>query len=270
MVNPVNNIGIVILAAGKGKRMNAHQNGPKVLVPLLGRPLISHLLENIKGSVVQTKPVVVIAPDLYVIRDTVGPVCEYAIQESQLGTGHAVLSAKDKLMKYDHILVLYGDHPLVTARTIDALVKVHLERNADITISTMRLPHFEDWFSVFDCYGRIKRDKGGNISKIVEKKDATEEEQTITEINSGYYLFKAQWLWSALPKLTRDNAQHEYYITDLISMALKENRLLEYTVLQDPREALGINTPPQLSIVEKVMQAQLDFEARGHTAPLPL
>lgn len=270
MVNPLKNIGIVVLAAGKGKRMNSTPELPKVLVPLMGRPLLLHLLENIKGSAVQTRPVIVIAPDLYVIRERIGGICEYAIQESQLGTGHAVLASKEKLLKYDNVLILYGDHPLVTARTIDALVVHHLHSNADLTLATLRLPHFEDWFSFFECFGRIKRDERGNVVSIVERKDATKEEQAITEVNPGYYLFKSSWLWSTLPKLKRNNAQGEYYLTDLVGTALAEHRLIEEVLIESPEEAIGVNTPEQLQVAERVLAQRLDEQARFHTSQLPL
>ena len=270
MVDPLKNIGVVILAAGRGTRMNASADHPKVLVPLLGRPLLVYLLENIKKSVVKTTPVIVIAPDLYIIRDHFGPVYEYAIQETQLGTGHALLSAKEKLLRYDHILVLYGDHPFVTAQTIDALVVHHLDSGADLTLATLRLPHFEDWYAMFDHYGRIKRDQRGDISAIIEKKDATSEELQLTEVNPGYYIFKASWLWNALPKLSRENASGEYYITDLIALALKENRQVRDVLFDDPEVALGVNTPEQLALAEKIMKKKLDDGARMYTGRLPL
>lgn len=268
MVDPLKNIGIVILAAGRGKRMNASADTPKVLVPLLGKPLLSHLLENVKRSVVHTSPVVVIAPDLYVIREKIGPICEYAIQESQLGTGHAVVSAKPKLLKYDHVLVLYGDHPLVSARTIDALVVNHLESGADITLSTLHLPHFNDWYSFFESYGRVMRDARNYIVGIIENKEATESEQAITEVNPGYYIFKASWLWNALPKLKRENSQGEYYLTDLLELALKEGRVVREVPLEDPQEGIGINTQEQLALVERILTERNDERARQHTGQL--
>lgn len=262
------NIGIVILAAGKGKRINASADLPKVLIPLLGKPLLAHLLEHIKESVVRTRPVVVIAPDLYVIRERIGPVCEYAIQEAQLGTGNAVLAAKSKLLKYDHVLILYGDHPLVSSRTIDTLVAHHLQSGADITLSTLHLPHFNDWFSFFECYGRIVRDARGYIVGIVEKKDASEAETAITEVNPGYYLIKAAWLWQALPRIKRDNAQGEYYLTDLLSLALQEGKVVHEVPLEDPQDALGINTQEQLEVVERILSERMDEHARVHTGQL--
>lgn len=268
MVDPLKNIGVVVLAAGKGKRMNASTDLPKVLVPLHGKPLLAHMLEHIKRSVIQTKPVVVIAADLYVIRDRIGPVCEYAIQESQLGTGHAVLSAKSKLLKYDHVLVLYGDHPLVSSRTIDALVVNHLESGADITLSTLHLPHFNDWFSLFEGYGRIIRDTRGYIVGITEKKDATESERQITEVNPAYYLFKSSWLWQVLPKIKRNNTQGEYYLTDLLEIALREGRVVREVPLEDAQEGIGINTHEELELAERIFTERADERARAYTGQL--
>lgn len=271
MVDPLKSIGIIILAAGKGKRMNSSVELPKVLVPLFGKPLLGHLLDQVRLSVVKTTPVVVIAPDLYIIRERIGPICEYAIQESQLGTGNAVLSAKQKLLKYDHVLVLYGDHPLLRARTIDALVVHHLNSGAEVTLATLRLPHFDDWFAAFDGYGRIKRDSRSRIASIVERRDADEKEREITEVNPGYYIFKASWLWSALPKLSRNNAQGEYYLTDLIAMALENGgRFVNDVLLENPEEALGVNTPEQLSLAEKIMKEKLDENAQMYVGQLPI
>ncbi len=266
----LNRIGVVILAAGKGTRMAGTAQLPKVLVSIAGKPMLRHVLNAVTASIVQTAPVVVIAPDLYSIRDTIGSVCEYAIQESQLGTGHAVLSAKEKLLKYDHILVLYGDHPLITKKAIDLLVQEHLQKNADVTMATVRVPNFDAPFELFDQFARIIRDREGMINRIVERKDVIPEEVHITEVNPGYYIFRAAWLWAALPRLTRKNAQGEYYLPDLIAMALKDNRAICEIELTDTNDAIGINTQAHLELAEKILQARMDKTARMHTRPLPL
>lgn len=270
MDNILKSIGIVILAAGRGTRLKATAEQPKVLLPVLGKPIIKHLLDNIKTSRVSTRPVIVIAPDLYVIRDYLGSSFDYAIQESQLGTGHAVLAAKSKLSSYENILVLYGDHPLISAKTVDKLTESHLNSGVDITLATIKVPHFDDWYSVFDNYGRILRNSKGVIVGIREVKDATDKEKTILEVNPGYYVFKKQWLWPALNKLSRDNAQKEYLLTDLIGIAISEGRKINDIPLDDPEEALGINTMEQMELVEKIMQKRLDEAARSHTMPLPI
>lgn len=266
----IKNVGVVILAAGRGKRMHATVDNPKVLMPVLGAPLIMHLLSSIKASRVRTRPVIVIAPDLYVIRDRVGSACEYAIQESQLGTGHAVLAAKEKLARYDHILVLCGDHPLVSFRTIDMLVGAHLQSGAEVTLATVTVPHFEGWYSIFAHYGRVLRNAQGNIMGIIEQKDASPGEAEILEVNPSYFIFKAPWLWAVLPKLKRENAQGEYYLTDVVGRAIQDGRTVNALALASPDEALGINTAEQLEMVEKIMRCRLDESARAHTIPLPL
>jgi bifunctional UDP-N-acetylglucosamine pyrophosphorylase / glucosamine-1-phosphate N-acetyltransferase len=266
----VNTVGVVILAAGKGKRMGTDTQSPKVLQPVLGQPIIKHLLSNVKESAIETKPIIVIAPDLYVIRETLGPDYEYAIQESQLGTGHAVLAAKEKLSRYSHVLVLYGDHPLVTNRTIDSLIAMHLNEQADMTLATIKVPHFNSEFEIFDNYGRIVRDHQGKIVKSIELKDTTEEEQKITEVNPCFYVFKTDWLWQVLPKVSRDNAQNEYYLTDVLELGLQQGSKIAESVVVDPFEALGINTPEQLGVVEGIMKERLDDVAKKHTGKLPI
>lgn len=270
MEHAVKNVGVVILAAGNGTRMQGDAENPKVLMPCLGKPLLLHLLENLKASILRSPPVIVIAPDLYVIRKVAGPAYEYAIQETQLGTGHAVLAAKEKLRRYEHILVLYGDHPFITKATVNPLVSRHLASGADMTLATMQVQQFEGRYAVFAYYGRILRDVRGNMLGIVEEKDATDAQREIQEVNPSYFVFKASWLWSALPQLTRENVQKEYYLTDLLRLALKEGRSVVAVPLEDPTEALGVNTPDELTILEEVMRERMNHAARLHTLPLPL
>lgn len=265
-----NEMGVVILAAGKGRRMGSSTEDPKVLRPLLGKPLVQHLLDNIAESIITARPVVVIAPDLYIIRDTLGPAYEYAIQETQLGTGHAVLVAKDKLAKYTHVLVLYGDHPLVTKRTIDPLVTLHLKNQADMTLATIRVPNFEGAYAPFDHYGRIVRDNQGVIIKSVERKDTNENERAITEVNPCFYVFRTSWLWSVLPRLSRDNAQKEYLLTDVLEIGLREKVRITEMALSDSFEALGVNTAEDLQLAENIIKSRLDEAAKDHTGQLPI
>lgn len=270
MEHALKNVGVVILAAGKGKRMGGQQENPKVLMPVLGRPLLQHLLENLKESIVATTtPVIVIAPDLYVIRKVAGPAYEYAIQESQLGTGHAVLAAKEKLRRFEHILAVYGDHPLLTKATVDPLLRRHLTAGADLTLATVQVPEFAGRYAAFAHYGRLIRDERGNLLRIVEEKDASEAEREIPEVNPSYFVFKASFLWSALPQLKRENAQREYYLPDLVQLALKQGRQVAVVALPDPTEALGVNTPEEMAQVEEILQERLDQAARLQAAPLP-
>lgn len=270
VTSSLNKVGVVILAAGKGTRMGGTAQSPKVLMPVSGKPMLAHLIEGVKKSMIKAPPVIVIAPDIYVIRETIGPSCEYAIQESPLGTGHAVLAAQEKLLRYEHVLVLYGDHPLVTSKTINPLIATHLETGADMTLAVVQVPNFEGRFAPFDQFSRIIRSGQGALLRSVEPKDATQQELTILEVNPCYYIFKASWLWATLPKLKRDNAQKEYYLTDVLEIALKEQRKIAEITIPDPEEAIGVNTVEQLALAERIILKRLDQTARFHTQPLPI
>lgn len=253
MADTLNNVGVVILAAGKGKRMNATSQQPKVLMPLAGRPMISYLLDAIEKSLPQIKPVVVIAPDLQIIARNLGPRCQYVVQEEQRGTGHAVQTAQASLRDYKHVLVLYGDHPFVSAECISKIISRHLQDEAALTLTTVKVLDFDEWRAGFSHFGRIVRDDNGQIQRIVEHKDATDDEKQITEVNPSYFCFNAQWLWGHLPLLDCHNAQNEYYLTDLVELALKRDDKLTSLILDNPHEALGINTLEQLALAESIV-----------------
>lgn len=253
MADALNNVGVVILAAGKGKRMQATSLQPKVLMPLAGRPMISYLLDAIEQSFLNTIPVVVIAPDLQIISRSLGSRCQYVVQEEQRGTGHAVQTAQANLRSYKHVLVLYGDHPFVSADCIRKIISRHLQDEAALTLATVKVSDFNEWRAGFSHFGRIVRDSDGQIQRIVEHKDATDEEKQITEVNPSYFCFNAQWLWEHLPLLGCRNAQNEYYLTDLVELALKRNDKFASLALDNPHEALGINTPEQLALAEQFL-----------------
>lgn len=263
MANALSKVGVVILAAGKGKRMQGQLPLPKVLYPLAGRPMLSYLLESVRQSQIPNKSVVVIAPDLQVIPQTFGDTCEYAVQEEQLGTGHAVLCAKEQLRQYTHLLVIYGDHPLMSSATIDQLVSNHLSGQAEMTLATVRVPHFEQEFAVFNHYGRIVRDSGDRLVKIVEYKDASAAERNLTEVNPSYYVFKTAWLWESLAQLTPNNIQKEYYLTDVLQLATNQGRSVTLVPLADYREAVGINTPEQCRAAEQILLRKLSVPIRA-------
>lgn len=245
----MDDIQIVILAAGEGKRMG-NKKIPKALVPLKGKPLIKYLLESIKKSGVCSRPVIVVGNGADLIKEELGSDYTYSFQEEQLGTGHAVMAARDDLRSMYDIMVLYGDHPLVSAETIKKITQTHLTQGQVLTIATAKVEDFNDWRQAFINFGRIVRDDQGNVNKIVEVKDATDEEKDIKEVNPGYYCFKADWLWQNLNKLNTNNAQKEYYLTDLIALALEQG--IE-TVEIEPKEALGVNTPEQLESIAKLV-----------------
>lgn len=243
-------IKIIILAAGRGTRMN--HDLQKTLVPLSGKPMIKHLLESVAKSGIGDKPVIVVGYRKEEVMKELGNKYDYVVQNEQLGTGHAVMSAQAKLEnKSDHVLVLYGDHPLVRSETIKKLADKHLETGGKITMAIVKLPDFEDWRTVFySNFSRIIRDQSGKIIKDIQFKDANDEEKKVTEINPCYFCFEAKWLWSKLKTLKRDNVQKQYYLTDLIELAMQEKIKIE-SIDINPEEALGANSKEELEILEK-------------------
>lgn len=239
---------IVILAAGKGKRMQSDL--PKVLVRLKDKPLIKYLLDSIEESGVCAKPILVVGQKRELVMQELGDKYGYAIQEEQLGTGHAVNCAKDLSAGADQVLVLYGDHPHVSAKTIKNLTTSHQQSGEVLTIATVETPDFEDWRAGFFDFGRIIRNSNGKITNIVEKKDATEEELKIKEINPAFFCFDAKWLWESLPTLKNQNAQGEYYLTDLVGLAQNQGHEIN-SIKIGTHEALGVNTPEQLALLEQ-------------------
>ena len=252
-MNPVRgNIQVLILAAGQGKRMGAGDL-PKVLVPLKGKPMLGHLLEAIKNSGVGETPTVVIGKGAEKVKETFGDDYQYVLQEEQLGTGHAVKVAKGALKDATDVMVLYGDHPLVSAKLIKALAQKHLSSGSVLTMATVTVRDFEDWRREFISFAKIIRDDKDKVVKIVERKDISEDQKDIPEVNPAYMCFKADWLWENLKNLGKDNAQGEYYLTDLVKMAVDQGHEITTVDIQDIKEALGINTSEQLKSIEELL-----------------
>ena len=243
---------ILILAGGKGTRMQ--DTLPKVLIKIKGKPIIQHLLESVTKTGIDDKPAIVVGYGKEEVIQTLGENYDYVIQNEQKGTGHAVIVAQEKLKnKADHVVVLYGDHPLVSPETIKKLVEKHLNAGSKITMATVVLPDFKDWREIFYTnFSRILRDADGNIIKDIQFKDASDEEKKVTEVNPCYFCFQAQWLWEKLKTLDTNNAQQEYYLTDLVKIAMEEKINIE-SIQIDPREALGANSKSELEILERLM-----------------
>lgn len=242
------NFGVVILAAGKGKRMCSAL--PKVAVPLKGRPMIEYLVKSCVESGIDKNPVVVVSPDN---KDIISEIlknydCRYAIQAEQLGTGHALACAKSQLAGADEIISFYGDHPFVSPATVKKLADCH---NGIITLMTVMVSNFDDWQKVFYNWARIIR-RDGQIKAIVEFKDADEATRQIKEVNPGFYCFDSQWLWQNIDKIKNNNAQQEYYLTDLIKFAFEQNQRINSTDI-NAKEAVGINKPEELAIAENLI-----------------
>jgi bifunctional UDP-N-acetylglucosamine pyrophosphorylase/glucosamine-1-phosphate N-acetyltransferase len=238
-------IKVVILAAGKGKRMESDL--PKVLAPLKGKHMIKHVLESVQKAL-DEKPIAIVGHKAELVQSELGDLCFYVLQKKQLGTGHAVSCARGKCENADDIMILSGDQPFIKAETIKNLIGKHLASGAKVTFTTAVVPDFLGWRKGFLNYGRILR-KDGKVIGIREFKDATEKEKEMKEVNAGCYIFDAKWLWKNLKKIKNENAQNEYYLTDLFHIASKNDEKIE-TIQIEPHEALGANTKEELEILE--------------------
>lgn len=246
-----NKIKILILAAGKGKRMQSDL--PKILLPLKGKRMIDHVLKSIEKINIG-KPIAIIGHQAELVRSELKDQCDYALQEEQLGTGHAVASAKNNCEGAENIIVLSGDQPFISSETIINLIEKHTESGAKITFATSLLTDFNEWRSAFFGFGRILRENKNpsqepKVIGIKEYKDANDEEKNIKEVNAGCYMFEADWLWKNLEKIKNENAQSEYYLTDLLGIAWKNGDKIE-TIKIKSSEALSANTREELAILE--------------------
>lgn len=244
MSKQTNSAAVVILAAGHGTRMKSEL--PKVMHTLHGKPLIDHMVSMAEGAALSHKPVVVVSPTGDLIREHLGERVDYAVQTEQLGTGHAVASARPVLEgAVENVVVVYADLPFLKSSSVRRLVDSHTASENTITMLTTTVPHFEQEWEPMYSFGRIIRDESGNVQSITEMKDCTEEQREGRELNTGLYCFNAEWLWAHVDSLTADNAQQEYYLTDLIAMALAEGKGVA-TVDLDPQESFGISSQEDL------------------------
>ena len=237
----------LILAAGKGTRMKSDL--AKVMHVLNGKPLLYYSLAAAKEAGAE-KIVVIIGHQADKIRDDFSNSgCIFVEQKPQLGTGHAVLQAKDILADYNGLtVILCGDVPLLKPATIKSLVDNHLAAKAVVSVLTTIPPPPH-------AYGRIVKDDKGNVLKIVEHKDATKDEKKIGEINTGIYCVDTKFLFYALGKITNDNQQHEYYLTDIVEIACLDGQKVKSFIVSDYIEVMGINTLEELSRAEKYLLA---------------
>ncbi|ACK42063.1 Glucosamine-1-phosphate N-acetyltransferase [Dictyoglomus turgidum DSM 6724] len=243
----MNDFKAIILAAGQGKRMKTDL--PKVLHPLYENTLLEFLLETVK-TVFEKEYILVVSPK---VRTYLNSISEenVVIQDVPLGTGDAVKRLENWLDAYEgDVLILPGDMPLIKSETLIKICNVHRENNNICTLVTTFLDN--------PCgYGRVVRDKSGEVLKIVEEKDATEEEKKIKEINTSVYAFKWRELREVLQLLKNDNAQGEFYLTDVIEIFNKRNLKIG-TVVVDPVEVLGANTQEELSTLRKILKERIN------------
>ena len=243
-------IAAVILAAGKGKRMGVNDSSeiPKVMFEIHGKPMIEYSIENIKQSGID-KIVLIVGYKKETIMKDVGDSVEYAVQAEQLGTGHAAMMARPNLEgKAEAVIVCYGDMPLFKPETIKNLIKTFEEQKPTVAMLSVDFDNPEFW-----AYGRIVRDQNGYVEAIVEQKDCSNEQLKIKESNPGFYIFDGSWLWQNFAKISTNNAQHEYYLTDMIKIARDQGKKIVAVKVSDVNEVLGINTPEQLKKAEEIL-----------------
>lgn len=229
----------VIMAAGKSTRMKSRL--PKPLHPLCGKPLLSYILNACRNAGA-SRTIVVVGHEAERVQEAFQDQCEFVLQEEQLGTGHAIMVTRPQLQAYDgDLLVLPGDTPLIDDETLRKLVAHHRKSGAVATLLSAELPHDAG------MYGRVLRDEAGKVLGIVEAKDATPHQLEIREINTSIYCFKAGALFDALGKVRRDNAQGEYYLTDVIGTFKGEGLQIEAVVADDWQVTLGVNTRVELA-----------------------
>ena len=236
----------VILAAGEGKRMGGDL--PKSLMNIGGQSVLERLAQVIQ-EVTGNKAIAVVGHGKEEIKKIFGDSLIYVTQEEQLGTAHALLQAKEVCTGAKRIAVFYGDHPFISSQTIKRLLEKSEQNGAEITLATAVVPNFENKYKIFLNFGRVVRENG-KIKNICEYKDASENEKNIREVNPGYYVFDAKWLWPHLEKVGNNNAQGEYYLTDLLHMAQNEGVKIT-SIGIPPQEALGANSKEELEILER-------------------
>lgn len=240
----------LILAAGKGTRMKSDM--PKVIHKVNGIPMITKIIDTLSGLNPEEN-ILILGHKKEEVLKVVGENCDYVLQTEQLGTGHAVIQAKEKLEGYDgDVMILCGDTPLLRESTLKSLYDYHKESGAVTTILTSI---YENPFG----YGRIVKEDG-LVKAIVEEKEASEEIKKIKEVNAGVYCFNSKELFKALDKIDNNNEKGEYYLTDVIGIQVSENKKVQSFILEDKMEILGVNSKVELTQAGKVLRDRKNRE----------
>lgn len=238
----------VILAAGQGTRMKSDTS--KVLHEVFGKPMVYYPMQAAK-EIGAEEICLIVGHKAEEVKKAIGSDVTYAMQEEQLGTGHAVMQAIDFIPEEGEVIILYGDTPLITGATLEEMMNFHRSnQNAATVLSAV----VEDSTG----YGRIVRDAEGKFLKIVEQKDATDEEKQIKEINGGMYVFDAGLLKFALSKLTNNNMQKEYYLTDTVEILLAQGHKVDATPVTEIEDILGVNSREQLAELTAIMKDRIN------------
>ncbi len=244
-------VAVVILAAGLGTRMKSRK--AKVLHEVLGRPMISYVVET-AASLAGDQVVVVVGHQAEQVKSVAaaGGAVRFALQEDQLGTGHAVMCALPQLgPQAEHVVILCGDVPLLTCATVEKLVADHIGTRRDLTVLAVEMENPAG-------YGRILTDSRRNLRGIVEEADADGRQKAIRLINSGIYCVERTFLAGALERIDSDNAQGELYLTDIVAVGYRQNRSLGFVVGDDADEIVGVNSVEDLRVAESLMRKRGD------------
>ncbi len=242
-------VAAILLAAGQGTRMKSDL--PKVLHPLCGKPMLWYVLEAVK-TVSTGKPVVVVGRGAEQVKSFIGEVADCVEQEPLLGTAHAALQAEGLLKgKSDYVLVLYADMPLLRGETLKRLVETQQANPGPFSLLTVMADDPRG-------FGRILRGPRGDVEAIVEEYVATPEQLNLRELNVGAYCFKSEWLWEALPHIQKNPLKGDYYLTDVVELAVKDNLPVEAVVHDDLVETIGINTRVHLAEAEAALRQRIN------------
>ncbi|TSC68182.1 MAG: bifunctional UDP-N-acetylglucosamine pyrophosphorylase / Glucosamine-1-phosphate N-acetyltransferase [Parcubacteria group bacterium Gr01-1014_56] len=243
----------IILAAGKGTRMKSEL--PKALQPIGGEPMLSHMLNTLESLEGLRSPLIVVGHGADVVRETIGQKYMYVLQEDISGTASAVRACLPHLQNGDGVLVLYCDHPLLTQETIERMRDMYEKEKTVLIQSIVTVSDFNEWRSSFLRWGRIMRSRDGSLDRIVEYKNATEEERNITEVNPAIYCIDVAWLRTALPRIKKNLVSGEYYLTDVVELARADGKKIP-TIAVLPEEAIGVNSQEDRILAERFLNVR--------------
>lgn len=242
----------VILAAGKGTRMNS--DIPKPLIPVNGEPMLTTVLRTLDTSGVSSAPVIVVGAWTTAIQDYYGDTYTYAVQQEINGTGGAVAAAVPSLdtgADAAAVLILYADTPFISQGSLRRLRDQVATSSSVLTMYTVTVPDYADWREAFMAFGRVVRDAEGRVDRIVEYKVASTQERAICEVNPAVYCVNAAWLATALPRIIPNAVSGERYLTDLVELARADGYTIETIPLPD-KESLGLNSVADIENAKKV------------------
>ncbi len=242
----------IVLAAGKGTRMKTEL--PKCAYPLLRKPMIAYIVENIRNTNLFDEIIVVVGHKREIIQDILGDTVTYVVQDKQLGTGHAVMVCEPFINDLDgETLILPGDMPLIDDMVISKTMREHIDRRHDLTIVTTKIDEPEG-------YGRIIRNESGYLDSIIEHHEATLSQRTISEINTGIYAVNTNKLFVALKEVTNNNSKNEYYLTDIVNIMQQKKDVIGTYFLKESFKSMGVNDLYALSIAEAKLRLNINRE----------